>query len=281
LRTLPNLAEAGLTQAPSRIAGLSSAGLAHVAAFPATTPVTELAFRLYLYNRLPLSPALSRSFPDEEAITVGLLGGDQFLPAELEKNWQERSVVRSGRLAWRSWKRRSERGGRPGPVTHKLYVSPSLRDTPVAFRETLAVLGSSAASAVKVGRSLDALLRPDKLVAYFGGLAGLLEAAASLEQRLAGVSAHGVPFTCAIGSAGLLSWGMDPPDDLSRLGASWRMLVTGQLAAGMRAGVADTPEGRAMAARQRVEQLGIDPETWRPGDRTWELLRNEGIRGGD
>jgi len=279
----PNVTGAAVTDLPyGLVAELSCAALAHVAAFPEATPAAERATRLYLYNRLPLSPAVFRSFPDQEAVTVGLLGGDKFLEAHLERDWQERSLVRSGESTWRSWTRRGQHGGLSGPTTHKLYVSPSLQNTPLAFRETLPVLGRSAARAVKVGRSLDALIRPDKLVAYFTDLAGALEAAAALGDRLAGMTAQGVPFTCAATPAGLISWGMDPPHDLRHLGASWRLLVTRQLAEGITSAAADTQAARVAAGRQRAEQLGIDPVTWRPGDRTWELLRSdERTRSGD
>jgi hypothetical protein len=259
---------------------LSSAALAHVAALPGATPPGELALRLYLYNRLPLSPALLRSFPDEEAVTTVLLESNKLHGGALDMLWHER-LTSSGRSAWRLWERRGRDGERSRPATYKLYISPALQDTGVAFRETLLALSESAATVFKVGRNLETLLRPDKLVAYFGGLSETLEAADSLATRLSGLAVQGVPFTCAVAADGILSWAMDPPGDLVCFGGSWRVLVTRQLANAMSGAPSGTVGERVAAALRRAEELAIDPVAWRTTGRTWQLLRDELPAAGD
>src|SRR5205823_13789071 len=58
-------------------------------------------------------------------------------------------------------------------------------------------------------------------------------AAAAVLARLDGCPAHGVPFTAGIDAAGLLSWGIDPPDTervLSWMGReSWRLWLATKL----------------------------------------------------
>jgi hypothetical protein len=119
------------------------------------------------------------------------------------------------------------------------------------------------------------VLRPDKLVAYFATLDAVERAAAALAPRLRGIDAHGVPFTTALTSDGLLSWGCDPPS-LSAAPAreSWRLWVTNRLADALmrakvnpHAGVA--PERFALA---RIALDGVDPDSWAPASVAWRCV---------
>src|SRR5262249_29420130 len=132
----------------------------------------------------------------------------------------------------------SRRGGEAGQgkVTHKLYVSPQVQAMPEAFAVVLDVLSTRSAH-FKIGSDAAGLLRPDKMVAYFGDQDSLLEVASELTKQLSGVAPHGVPFSAEITTNGLLSWGMDPPQTEHVLTwqepESWRQWVVRRLAAAM------------------------------------------------
>lgn len=225
-----------------------------------------LALRLYCYNRRPITPAWAGRLPTREATAhyLGVTNGESG-PApgpgwislggsDVDEHW----------LAWRS-PASADPGGEH--ISYKLYVSPSPSAVPDALRISAEVLHELRAPAFKVGADLHGLLRPDKLVAYFTGFEHLAAAAARLRDRLAGLPAHGVPFTAEISADGLLSWGVDPPRrerGLTWIGDSWRLWVVGQLAAGLLAARSATDEQPWRYALERIRLEGLDPETWIP-----------------
>ena len=131
----------------------------------------------------------------------------------------------------------------------------------------------------KIGPDAAGLLRPDKMVAYFGRREELEEIADSLRARLAGCAAHGVPFTAALDGEGLLSWGVDPPDSaraLSWLGReSWRLWLATKLGAALAFAKSESSRGTTEPWRfavERVRRLGVDVERWTPTDALWSTL---------
>ena len=123
----------------------------------------------------------------------------------------------------------------------------------------------------KIGDDAGGLLRPDKMVAYFGAREELDDVGAALRARLAGCPAHGVPFTAGLGDDGLLSWGLDPPESeraLSWLGReSWRLWLAAKLGAAI--AFAKTWSRRARGAVEfrdrarpppRRRRRSLDPE---------------------
>ena len=201
-----------------------------------------LALRLYSYNRRPVTPAWVGRLPTREAtarylgVTKGETGpvpGHGWISMrgpDVDEHW----------LAWRSAAPKDPSGEH---IAYKLYVSPSPSAVPDAFKITAEVLHELRAPAFKVGADLHGLLRPDKLVAYFASFEHLAAAATRLRDQLAGLPAHGVPFTAEISTDGLLSWGVDPPRrerGLTWSGDSWRLWVVGQLAAGLLAARSST-----------------------------------------
>jgi len=120
------------------------------------------------------------------------------------------------------------------------------------------------------------MLRPDKLVAYFTTRELLDDAAGFLRRELAGCDAHGVPFSAGLDDSGLLSWGVDPPDDervLRWLGRdSWRIWLARRLGAALSiaraARTADAVEPWRFAI-ERARRHGIDVETWTPSATLW------------
>jgi hypothetical protein len=127
--------------------------------------------------------------------------------------------------------------------------------------------------AFKVGADAAGLLRPDKMVAYFDNFEALAAVADSLADALAGVSAHGVPFSAEITSDGLLSWGVDPPREERPPGwsggQSWRLWVTNRLAGALLAARGQGVEEPWRFALERLRVEGVDVERWVPASSLW------------
>jgi hypothetical protein len=160
--------------------------------------------------------------------------------------------------------------------TYKPFVSPRPEHIRDAFHALVRALADLGGADFKVGQDAAGLLRPDKMVVYFASREQLDRAAAVVLARLDGCPAHGVPLTAGIDAAGLLSWGIDPPQNeraLSWLGPeSWRLWLATKLAdamafaktCGTRREIADW-----QFARERVRRLGVDVERWTPTDALW------------
>ena len=145
-----------------------------------------------------------------------------------------------------------------------------------AFGAVVAVAEEVGAEALKVGNDATSLLRPDKIVVYFGDFESVSAAATRLAAELAGCPGHGVPFTAELAqSNGLLSWGIDPPRSEHMLEwqerESWRLWVTNRLALAL---VAARRDGGPLEpwryALARIELDGIDTATWAPRGDLWE-----------
>jgi hypothetical protein len=245
--------------------GLSEAALLYAASLGVHRP-NDLAVRLYLYNRCPLSARLRRSFPDAESVAAELVRHWVDITRSLEQHWIEHYPA-PGFGGWRMWARSRRR--RPmSRVTHKMYVSADLEHTSVAFCELVALLTDTAAPALKVARDLGYLVRPDKLIAYFDDPVEMRQVAARLGDRLSGVTAQGVPFTSFLEPSGLLSWGMDPPDEIES--SSWRGWLCRELAHAMVTAETADPRGRIYAALEHVCQLGVDTRSWEPVNNIWQ-----------
>jgi hypothetical protein len=155
-----------------------------------------------------------------------------------------------------------------GTTTYKLYLSPlpaHLRD---AFRIWLAAITAGGAFHCKIGNDIRGLLRPDKMVAYFGDRAALEEAAQRIKSELCGCPAQGVPFTSDLDCGALMSWGSDPPSEeavpvwLRR--QSWRQWICNRLGAALAVAkhhrCDSMPDWRF--ALTRLELDGVDLANW-------------------
>jgi len=228
--------------------------------------VQTLAGRLYAFNRQVFTPAWGRQLPTREATARYLGLVDDGSVRSPSPGWvAQRATATSSWLAWRLSEPIVPDGDSPG---YKLYVSPQPSAVADSLRITAEVVRKRGAHALKVGADVHGLLRPDKLVAYFASFESLGEAAASLAPRLAGMPAHGVPFTAEITPDGVLSWGVDPPRqerELAWTGESWRLWVVGRLASALvaakTASNADEPWRYAL---ERIALEGIDASTWVP-----------------
>jgi hypothetical protein len=230
-----------------------------------------VAMRMYLYGRLPVSPALRERWPDEDAVAAWLgidRGGGA--AAALSEGWREVPVPDEEPAYWRSWRPRGA-GARRGS-TYKLYVSPGLDGLPDALAAVAGTLrGAPGLGAFKIGRDVGGICRPDKLVVYFDRLDDLQEAATALRERLDGCPPHGVPFTAAIDREGLLSWGSDPPRTPGgEPVGSWRLWIAERLAEYL---ARARREGGALEpwrfALERLGPAGVDADTWAPRSGIW------------
>ncbi|MGZ6638571.1 MAG: hypothetical protein ACXVII_37645 [Solirubrobacteraceae bacterium] len=225
--------------------------------------IRDVAARLYMYNRIPSTPAVQRRFLDTAA-TVAYLVGDSVLAKRLDSQWI--SEVTEG--AWLTW--RSPQGG--AALEYKLYVSPTLDALPDAFALTVDALAHTRCIRFKVGLTAYGLLRPDKLVAYFSTLEGVQQAAELILASAAGIPAHGVPFSAAIDADGLVSWGMDPP----RLGPqslrSWRQWVAERIAVYIAAATETAARDTTDFVLRRLALDGVDTTTWTPDFTIWRGL---------
>lgn len=232
-----------------------------------------LTAALYLYNRIPLSPFWKARFADGEAI-LRHLGADRApLRTLLEHDW----IASQTMTGWLYWGSKTILRRSDDHMTYKLYVSPRPEHIRDAFEALVRVLSTFPGTPFKIGDSAVGLLRPDKLVAYFTTREELDESAAALQRELAGCDAHGVPFTAAVDGGGLLSWGVDPPDNeraLRWLGRdSWRSWLVQRLGAAMSLAKGARSAGAVEPWRfaiERARRHGIDVETWTPSETLWK-----------
>jgi hypothetical protein len=246
------------------IAALSIEALRYVEAL-GDLSVTEMTRRLYGFGRRPVTSAQKRAFDRAGIEPFG--GVLKSAPLTLEKYW---AVTQSANPHWVMW--RPRRNNDDGEAARfKLYVSPALGHVPEAFAESAELLAQSAGvRALKLGRGLPGLTRPDKLVAYFSRLDDLQEAGTSLYRRLQGCPVHGVPFTAELSPDGLLSWGADRPRTTSGQPESWRLWIACRLAAhfdtARRADISG-PLWRFVLDRLRLD--GLNPDMWAPTAEFW------------
>lgn len=254
---------------PAACAGPALARLSSEALLYAQTlsglDAPTLSARLYRYNSLPASPTWRRRYPSPEAIMAELgvqLGGTT--ARRLDGRWRPVSP-RLRTDHWLSWRGRGAEAPRDAPI-YKLYVSPRPDALRRAWLAVVDVLDEEQALAFKVGGDVYTLLRPDKLIAYFGHHEALLRTGQRLRLALRGVAPQGVPFTAQLDDDGLLSWAIDPPEVDSRRGPSmsWRRWITARLAAALIAARADarTADDVCRLAIERVRREGVDTTTW-------------------
>jgi hypothetical protein len=233
-----------------RLARLSLAGLRmNAAGLPATQEA--VARRLYRFGSDPRGPAVERDFglDDEPMAVLGLTRGGR------SRRCLEAAFEATSFPGWYSFAQAE--AATTMPPSCKLYVSPRPDALPRAFPVIAEAFAAAGIRSFKVGRGLEGLLRPDKIVAYFDAYTQLCEVAQTLLRLLRNCPAQGTPYTAEIGGDGLLSWGADPPDPSGRI--SWRSWITGRLASTL---TTSAGEDRVAAALADMEDAGVDPTTW-------------------
>jgi hypothetical protein len=164
-------------------------------------------------------------------------------------------------------------------VSFKLYISPTTETLPAAVSAVATVLAEApGVTGFKVGRTVDGVTRPDKMVAYFSSLEELHEGARRIRDEAGACRPHGVPFTAGVTDDGLLSWAIDPPGgstDPARR-SSWRTWVAMRLAEYLLDARAGEPSGNGEAgeawqvALARLALDGVDTATWVPDPRLFD-----------
>lgn len=228
----------------------------------------ELSWRLYHYNRLPVSPKWSRKLPDGVAV-LGLFDRADREAQRRRLQQEFRFVAEREAQGWLFW-------SRAGNTAHteprrrancKLYISPMPGDIVRSFEAVVDLAPESEALGFKIGADAHGLMRPDKLIVYFEAFDQLLRFFEQCSTRLDGVAAHGVPFTAQLDEDGLFSWGMDPhvPGHLSwHSDDSWRIWVCNRLATAIReAHAAHFPAKDVICyALARLQLAGVDVARW-------------------
>jgi hypothetical protein len=211
---------------------------------------------LYHFGTLPRLPAMDRDFgPDDDPIAVLGMTVGSATRRLLEAQYEATSLA-----GWYSFARAPVRA-QTVPVS-KLYVSPRPEALADAFPRIAQVLARFEVRSFKIGRGIEGLLRPDKIVVYFEDGAHMEQVTAALCRALRGCPAQGAPFTSELGGNGLVSSGVDPP--ASDPAVSWRSWVTKRLAASLTTHRCMQRDDVVAAALAEIRLAGIDPDLWRP-----------------
>jgi len=269
----------------STTARLSLAALRYAEALD-ESDAALLAQRLYAYHQYPLSPSRAREAASPGAAAARLSAAATPAGALLHRHWL-RAAPGVHEDGWSYCVRRSDARvarQREDQPTYKLYVSPDSSAIAAALPAMVSALAAVGAPTFKVACGVYGTLRPDKIVVYARDQSDLHHIATALEGALAGLPAHGVPFTAEIARGGLLSWGMDPPAYYqgapSGAGVSWRQWVTAELARYLAVAKLSPrpPIERWRFAVQRLGALGVDVSTWAPSAALWPAGRARSAR---
>lgn len=239
----------------NRIAALSLAAIRMAAAGACIEPAV-VARWLYRFGTAPCTPAIERDFgPDDDPLAILSLTKGAHVRRLLEAGYDAHSL--SG---WYSFARTAL----PQQLSTacKLYVSPKPEALSDAFPIIAEQFVRTEVRSFKVGRGIEGLLRPDKIVAYFDNDAHMLQVAAALDQSLQDCPVQGVPFTAEIAGNGLVSSGIDPPAGASAV--SWRSWITKRLAASLVMSATDSGADHVAIALTGLRNSGIDPDHWVP-----------------
>jgi hypothetical protein len=227
----------------------------------------ELTGKLYAFNTCPALPDRFSELAADGAVRKLLEVDAQTDHAMLlKKDWWTSIDDDEKQTAWLYWQRKNLREFKFSDYpNYKLYLSPSIQHFKETFVKCIPVLNSSAAIAFKTGKDLSNLLRPDKFVVYFKSLEDLQSAVAMLVPVLSGIPAHGVPFTEQLDDAGLLSWGIDPPQHPGE-SVSWRSWITQQVARFISQSQSSplNVKQKIKFVEQRLAMEGISAVTWKP-----------------
>jgi hypothetical protein len=243
----------------------STRALEYATALDIRDPPTVSA-RLYLYGRQPASPAWRRLIAASGGAPswLGLGPGGSALAFATTWGSPRRTDLSPEWMYFQA---------RRAPTRRlKLYVAVTPEALPGALPIVLGTFARHEVGSFKIGRTLRATLRPDKLVAYLDSRDQLASVVAELRTGLRGLPAQPVPFTAGLDADGLLSWGIDPPREervSSTHGMSWRGWITDHLAVALVAGLQAGLAHPADFARQRLALEGIDARTWAPQALAW------------
>ena len=249
------LAAAGPVPSDPLVGGAAAVSLAALlrTAHRGPRPASELALELYAQHRLPHSPRHARRFPDAAAVErwLGLAPGHA-----VHCRMKERGVFSGPRaLHWLSWNAHALRSEH---TPFKVYVSLHPEDMAMAMPTIADVLLRTDAR-LKVARSPEELLRPDKLMVYFGCAREQARVAGDLSRALRGFRPHAVPFVTPVDEDGRVGLGDDGPDVPGAENESARLRTCRRLASALADGF-ERGESPPRAAHQAATRLYLAGE---------------------
>lgn len=235
----------------------------------------SLSTRLYCYNTIPSLSHQYNHLDRPEKIKDFLWKQDFDLYEWAARKWMQQSIQKEQH--WLSWTKPAYQDiDLVDKCTYKLYISPLIQRLPEIFVKSVKVLSGTKCFSFKVGATVEGLLRPDKLVAYFLTYKDLNEAVLLLKPQLPSYEPQGVPFTSQLDDMGILSWGLDPPKkDINKNieSGSWRERVTKKIALSIiKAKKEENDKTKILSHVMSLIALeDIDPETWTPKANKWNL----------
>lgn len=242
--------------------------------YSAETNPYRLIANLYFYNRIPINKKWKKHIPNEEILL-------QFLELESDRTWPGNKKIHpintnktKSDSYWNFWTIGNDSSSKKLRENEfKLYISPYCEDLPIIFEQLKKHVDKSGAHALKIGRNVESLLRPDKLILYFKKLSDTVRFGNLLLSNTFLNRAQGVPFTHPLDPNGLLSIGFDPPETIhwpyNKEGQSWRLWVIGHVVKTILNIRKDMTSNPMADIRKELLAKRIDPILWRILDPTW------------
>jgi hypothetical protein len=243
----------------------------------ALTDPQDISLLLYNFNRVPLNRQWRQRLPDETAIAKylnlkqdgswpGMPQNVRALPTRFDENGQP--AVSD--VFWRHW-RLARPSANKGTSTYKVYFSPLPQDLRDVFRLVRRAVPSSGAHAMKIGRIVAAILRPDKFIVYFTTYQQALAFAREMARSLATYDGQGTPFSYQVDPrCSIVSLGVDPPwrnGDIS----SWRLYITNKLALGIQGAHRNRAKKPLEYVYTYMQMMDVDSHQWCPIDENWDM----------
>jgi len=236
----------------------------------------DISFLLYNYNRIPVNRRWHTHLPDEPSLR-------RFLGLREDNSWpgmpdsvlphavriDDDGQVNPYDQVWQSWRLGNRKKSEDDP-SYKIYFSPTIDSLPEVFDIVRTAAAGSEAYAMKIGRTLPSVLRPDKLIVYFPQYPPAREFAEEIARRLGSFPVHGTPFSCQVSEeTALVTMGVDPPECFGER-YSWRLYVVQKLGLAI-LGARDYTADPLAHIYSYIRLMGIDADHWRPTEKNWKI----------
>jgi len=230
--------------------------------------VKNIAGRLYLYGRIPLSRSWFRQFPSSQTLLETILRTNKTAGELLAAEWLEKpAAVHNDRWTIflnKAWKHKTF-----ASAPYKLYINLHPDSFITNFDTVIRLFTTYDVPVFKFSKDVYNLVRPDKFVAYITDFSTLITLGNALSAALKTAKVQALPFTAAFADSGIVSCGFDPPAEItsSIRATSWRSFITEIIARSF-------SEGRSLnmgktELMQNVQfwlkTFGVNTEKWLPG----------------
>lgn len=221
----------GTERSTHKLDSLSKSAIEYAILFCSSSSVA-LARRLYSFNSIPRTHYWDTLIGDSNSFSswMGLTPRATWL--KHLRNYYIENGSSEDKTPWIQWVRK---GIDPqSDLRYKIYISPTSEQLNEVLPEVAKICCALEVPAFKVGASILGILRPDKLVVYVKDEASLWNLANELLSATENYDPHGVPFTSPIDTNGMLSWAIDPIEELMPrhhgFHWSWRTFIAGRIA---------------------------------------------------